>query len=77
MGDEVLDDDDDASRRRKRGLLKMFYGTGQEVENKDPYDIDQAYFQHDAYLEKIFKEKTLHELMDKESEVVKRTIFFI
>ncbi|XP_065649372.1 vacuolar protein sorting-associated protein 51 homolog isoform X2 [Hydra vulgaris] len=72
MDDEVFGDDDDASRRRKRGLLKMYYGTSQEAENKDPYDIDQAYFEHDAYLEKIFKEKTLHELMDKESEVVKQ-----
>ena len=63
---------EELERRRKRGLLKMYYGTGQDVAKQNPYDINEPHFQHNVYLEKMFKEKTLHELMDKESEVVKR-----
>ena len=71
---EANDEDDEISRRRKRGLLKLFYGSGNRPGNKpvNIYDIDEAHFQHDAYLEKMFKEKSLHDLMDKEAEIVKR-----
>jgi len=65
-------EDDEASRRRKRGLLKMYYGSGKDDSTKDPYDINEPHFQHDQYLDKLFKERTLHELMDKETEVVKQ-----
>lgn len=64
-------DDNDADRRRKRGLLKMYYGAGKEEGKKDILDINEAYFQHGTYLQKIFKEKKLQDLMDKEAEIVK------
>lgn len=66
-------DDEELARRRKRGLLKMYYGANeQQQQQQNSYDINQAHFQHDKYLDKLFKEKSLHELMDKESEIIKR-----
>ena len=72
-------DEDQASRRRKRGLLKLYYGVSDQTStgNKpDPYDINEAHFEHDAFLDRLFKEKTLSELMDKETEIVKREFVF-
>lgn len=66
-------DDEELARRRKRGLLKMYYGANeQQQQQQNSYDINQAHFQHDKYLDKLFKEKSLHELMDKESEIIKQ-----
>ncbi|XP_057307111.1 vacuolar protein sorting-associated protein 51 homolog [Hydractinia symbiolongicarpus] len=65
-------DDEELARRRKRGLLKMYYGANEQQQQQNPYDINQAHFQHDKYLDKLFKEKSLHELMDKESEIIKQ-----
>ena len=64
-------DDNDSDRNRKRDLLKMYYGSGKEEGKKDVLNINEAYFEHGAYLQKIFKEKKLQELMDKECEIVK------
>ena len=62
-------------------MLKLYYGiTNQSVtgDGQDPHDINGAHFQHQGYLEKLFKEKSLPELMDKETEIVKRrySVFF-
>ena len=35
----------------------------------DPYDINGPHFKPDAYLSKLLKERSLTELMDKESEM--------
>lgn len=45
-------------------------------QSQDPCDINGAHFQHEDYLEKMFKEKSLSELMDKETEIVKREFLF-
>lgn len=72
------DENDDTARnrhRQKRGLLKMYYGVGEETGKPtaiDPIDINGAHFQPETYLEKTFKEKTLTELMDKEVDISKR-----
>ena len=42
------------------------------TESQDPHDMNGAHFQHQSYLEKLLKEKSLPELMDKETEIVKR-----
>ena len=42
------------------------------AETQDPHDMNGAHFQHQSYLEKLLKEKSLPELMDKETEIVKR-----
>ena len=59
-------------RRNRRDLLRGYYGTSEETKQMDIYDINEAYFQHEKYLDKMFKERSLHELMDKESEIIKR-----
>ena len=56
-------------------MLKLYYGiTDQSAagECQNPHDINGAHFQHQSYLEKLLKEKSLSELMDKETEIVKR-----
>lgn len=74
----VTDENDDSARnrhRQKRGLLKMYYGVGEETgkpTSLDPCDINGAHFQPETYLDKTFKEKTLTELMDKEGDISKR-----
>ncbi len=67
--------EDEKTRRKKRGLLKLYYGMSDQSvpgQAQDPYDINEAHFQHFEFLEKLFKEKSLSELMDKETEIVKR-----
>ena len=72
------EEEDDTARQRhrqRRGMLKMYYGVGEESGKGsaiDPCDIDGAHFKPEAYLEKLFKEKSLTELMDKETDVGKR-----
>ena len=52
----------------------MYYGVGDEPGETpvDPCDINGAHFKPEAYMEKLLKEKSLTELMDKESDVTKR-----
>lgn len=45
-------------------------------ESQDPHDINGAHFKHQSYLKKLLKEKSLYELMDKETEIVKRKCIF-
>ena len=62
--------------RQRRGMLKMYYGVAEESGGKpstiDSCDINGAHFKPEAYLEKIFKEKSLTELLDKETDIAKR-----
>ena len=63
-----------ARHRQKRGLLKLYYGVGDEPGETqvNPCDINGAHFKPDAYMEKLLKEKSLTELMDKETDITKR-----
>lgn len=61
--------------RQRRGMLKMYYGVGDESGNTtaiDYCDINGAHFKPEDYLEKLFKEKSLTELLDKEADISKR-----
>ncbi len=66
-----------ARHRQKRGLLKLYYGVGEEPGETpvNPCDINGAHFKPDAYMEKLLKEKSLTELMDKETDITKRKDF--
>lgn len=64
------DSEDEARRSTRRDMLRGYYGTTEDLKHKDIYDINEAYFQHEKYLDKLFKDKSLHELMDKESEII-------
>jgi hypothetical protein len=66
-----------ARHRQKRGLLKLYYGVGEEPGETpvNPCDINGAHFKPDAYMEKLLKEKSLTELMDKETDITKRKEF--
>lgn len=61
--------------RQRRGMLKMYYGVGEESGKSaviDSCDINGAHFKPAAFLEKLFKEKSLTELLDKETDISKR-----
>ncbi|XP_074608971.1 vacuolar protein sorting-associated protein 51 homolog isoform X2 [Acropora palmata] len=61
--------------RQRRGMLKMYYGVGDESGKAaaiDYCDINGAHFKPEEYLEKLFKEKSLTELMDKEADISKQ-----
>ncbi|XP_052770317.1 vacuolar protein sorting-associated protein 51 homolog isoform X2 [Mya arenaria] len=56
-------------------MLKMYYGLDGNQDggaSLDPCDIDGAHFKPDMYLSKLIQEKSLTELMDKESEMLKQ-----
>ncbi|ELU14198.1 hypothetical protein CAPTEDRAFT_169961 [Capitella teleta] len=63
--------------RKKRDMLKMYYGHSQEAlqdqgaATADPCNINGAHFEPDIYLGKLLKERSLGELMDKETEMVR------
>ena len=61
--------------RQRRGMLKMYYGVGEEAGKStaiDYCDINGAHFKPEEYLEKLFKEKSLNDLLDKEADIAKR-----
>ena len=61
--------------RLRRRVLKMYYGVGEESRKStviDYSDINGAHFKPEVYLEKLFKEKSLNDLMEKEVDVSKR-----
>ena len=68
----MAEEGSDETRKNRRDLLRGYYGTAEDMKQRDIYDINEAYFQHGKYLDKMFKERSLHELMDKESEIIKR-----
>ncbi|KAL4231802.1 Vacuolar protein sorting-associated protein 51 [Mactra antiquata] len=56
-------------------MLKMYYGLDEDKAggaSLDPCDIDGAHFKPDLYLGKLIQEKSLTELMDKESEMLRQ-----
>lgn len=62
--------------RKKRDMLKLYYGENSESAESsasaaDPCNINGAHFEPDVYLGKLFKERSLAELMDKETEMVR------
>ncbi|XP_029645365.2 vacuolar protein sorting-associated protein 51 homolog [Octopus sinensis] len=68
-------DETDDMRRKSRGMLKMYYGIDEEkpgMTTVDPCDIDGAHFKHDIFLNKLIREKSLTELMDRETDVVRQ-----
>ncbi|XP_064631318.1 vacuolar protein sorting-associated protein 51 homolog isoform X2 [Lineus longissimus] len=76
MADVDPNDESDAAARarRKHGMLKMYYGIQEGKDGStsvDPYDINGAHFKAEQFLTKLLQEKSLTELMDKESEMVK------
>ena len=61
--------------RQRRGMLKMYYGVGEEsgkTTEIDYSDINGAHFKPAVYLEKLFQEKSLNDLFDKEADISKR-----
>ncbi|WAR22413.1 VPS51-like protein [Mya arenaria] len=69
------EDEDPEQRRKRHGMLKMYYGLDGNQDggaSLDPCDIDGAHFKPDMYLSKLIQEKSLTELMDKESEMLKQ-----
>ena len=61
--------------RQRRRVLNMYYGVGEESGKStviDYSDINGAHFKPEVYLEKIFKEKSSNDLMEKEVDVSKR-----
>ncbi|XP_014667495.1 PREDICTED: vacuolar protein sorting-associated protein 51 homolog [Priapulus caudatus] len=68
---------EETTRRSDRhGMLKSYYGMEKgamkEAGAQEGVDINGLYFKPDLYIEKLLKEKSLTELMDKESEMVKQ-----
>ena len=56
-------------------MLKMYYGLNEDSQGGgtlDPCDINGAHFKPDVYLGKLIREKSLTELMDKESEMLRQ-----
>ncbi|XP_048584517.1 vacuolar protein sorting-associated protein 51 homolog isoform X2 [Nematostella vectensis] len=75
MAEEEGDPGRHQRQRQRRGLLKMYYGVGEEGDKSaaiDPCDINGAHFKPEVYLERLFKEKSLTDLMDKEGDVSKQ-----
>jgi hypothetical protein len=56
--------------RRKRSLLKQFYATpaSPAAASTDPLDIDGGGFNSEAYLQKLYRQCDLNQLMRKEEE---------
>lgn len=53
----------------------MYYGIDEEKPGSttiDPCDIDGAHFKHDVFLNKLIREKSLTELMDRETDVLRQ-----
>ena len=68
-------EEDPEQRRKRHGMLKMYYGLEKDQDggaSLDPCDIDGAHFKPDSYLSKLIQEKSLTELMDKESEMLRQ-----
>lgn len=71
----VLSDEDPDVKRKRHGMLKMYYGMEEDKPGSaslDPSDINGAHFKPNYFLNKLIKEKSLTELMDKENEMVKQ-----
>ncbi|XP_076029768.1 vacuolar protein sorting 51 [Oratosquilla oratoria] len=53
--------------RKKRAELQQFYGSGNEAQ---PYDINSKHFNPDMYVQKVIKDSSLKQLLEKESKLV-------
>ena len=80
MGDvltpfNVILGEDPETRKKRHGMLKMYYGLNEDIQGGgtlDPCDINGAHFKPDVFLGKLIREKSLTELMDKESEMLRQ-----
>ncbi|CAN8023863.1 unnamed protein product [Ixodes persulcatus] len=75
MAKELAGDDKDFLRKKnQRKMLKQFYQGSSEASDIgfDPYNINGPDFNPDLYLNKLLKECTLADLMDKEQEIYKQ-----
>lgn len=77
--DEILHSDDGAAlqrRRRRQDVLKSYYSLADDTGGppgsspSGPCDINGPSFEPEVYLNRLIKERSLTELMDKESEMV-------
>ena len=71
----MLSGEDPEVRKKRHGMLKMYYGLNEDSQGGatlDPCDINGAHFKPDVYLGKLIREKSLTELMDKESEMLRQ-----
>lgn len=61
-------------KKNQRKMLKQFYQGSSDGADAgfDPYDINGSDFNPDLYLNKLLKECTLTDLMDKEQEIYKQ-----
>ncbi|XP_066982534.1 vacuolar protein sorting-associated protein 51 homolog isoform X2 [Macrobrachium rosenbergii] len=59
--------EDPKKERRRRTELLQFYGGGKE---DTPYDINSKHFNHDMYIQKVIKESSLKQLLERESQLV-------
>ncbi|KAK7076243.1 Vacuolar protein sorting-associated protein 51 [Halocaridina rubra] len=53
--------------RRRRPELLQFYGGSKE---DTPYDINSQHFNHDMYIQKVIKDSSLKQLLERESQLV-------
>lgn len=69
-----IDSGDEPTRRPTRGILKLYYGLHEQGGSQpiDPLDIDSNQFKVESYLSKQLRENGLQQLMEKETEMVKR-----
>ncbi|KAG1700935.1 Vacuolar protein sorting-associated protein 51 [Nymphon striatum] len=66
--------DEDAVRKRKRGLLRQYYGKNDangEI-STEAYNINSSEFVSDVYLNKLLKECSLTDLMDRRNDICKQ-----
>ncbi|CAN7990517.1 unnamed protein product, partial [Ixodes hexagonus] len=68
------DDKDFIRKKNQRKMLKQFYQGSSEASDAgfDPYNINGPDFNPDLFLNKLLKECTLADLMDKEQEIYKQ-----
>ncbi|XP_050047028.1 vacuolar protein sorting-associated protein 51 homolog isoform X1 [Dermacentor andersoni] len=75
MAKELTGDEKEMLRKKnQRKMLKQFYQGSAEAADAgfNPYDINGSDFNPDLYLNKLLKECTLTDLMDKEQEIYKQ-----
>ncbi|KAL3243497.1 hypothetical protein MRX96_020556 [Rhipicephalus microplus] len=75
MAKELTGDEKEMLRKKnQRKMLKQFYQGSTDAADAgfNPYDINGSDFNPDLYLNKLLKECTLTDLMDKEQEIYKQ-----
>ncbi|XP_063294390.1 vacuolar protein sorting-associated protein 51 homolog [Pelobates fuscus] len=72
----AAEDEEVAKRRKAHGMLKLYYGITEEGKGGErllePTDIDGVHFDPELYLTQLRKERSLAQLMDVESDMVRQ-----